>query len=606
MMKNLKRVSKDTVWMLAVVIIITIAMIAGLSVVFDFYYDLNDDTVIKDIISGAYIGEPSGYSVQMLYPLSWLLALCYRAIPEVAWYGLFLCLCQFGAMAVIAYRVAEFAKNQIWRVIAIAGTALLYTGFLVRELVIVQYSVTSGICMATAIFLYLTNKNAETIKETLRINACAILLVVVSFMIRTEMCLMLFPFLLLAGLSRWSQERPMWNVQIIKKYFSVLGMALLCMGIALGMDKIAYSQEDWQEYREFFDARTKLYDFYGIPSYEEHQEFYERIGISKESYMLLENYNFALSGEINADSLEQIVEYQEKLAKTENNQLHVTGGILITKNSLKEGIWLYKEHLLQVKDGVWGYLIAVCYMLCVIRGMRSLKNGLPWKIALLLVIRSILWIYLLMVDRMLSRITVPLLLGEVCVLLGMLLHTDLQQHAVNQKDKIQRENKVFGKMQWTGALGLIVLCGVVAGMVNLPKTVEEYRERERINPRWEALLSYAREHRDGFYYVDVYSSTSYQGTPYAEKIFKNVDNSYRNWDLCGGWLAKSPLSKRKDLYNCMYKKACFVSSPDKDVAWIDAFYTKSEDDLILEKIDEIKLDEESIFYVYANGCLTKR
>lgn len=603
MMKNLKRVSKDRVLM---VVLATIVMVAGLSGIFDFYYDLNDDTVIKDIISGAYTGEPSGYSVQMLYPLSWLLALCYRAIPGVAWYGLFLCLCQFGSITFIAYRVSGFVKKRIWQVVTVVAILLLYLSLLIRELVIVQYSVTSGICMTTAIFLYLTNEKAETIKETLRINAVAIALVVVSFMIRTEMCLMLFPFLLLAGLSRWSEERPMWTVQTMGKYFSVLGMALLCMGMVLGIDKFAYSQGEWSEYRDFFDARTKLYDFYGIPSYEENQVFYERIGLSRESYTLLENYNFALDADIDAEMLGQIVEYQEKLAKTENNQLHVTGGVLVTKKSLKEGIWLYKEHLVQVKDGIWGYLIAVCYMLCVISGMRNLKNGLSWKIALLLVIRSILWIYLLMVDRMLSRITVPLLLGEVCVLLGMFVHTVLQQNEVNQNDKMQQEHALFGKMQCTGAVGLIVLCGVAAGMVNLPKALEEYRERERINPRWEALLSYAREHRDGFYYVDVYSSTSYQGIPYAEKVFIDVDNSYRNWDLCGGWLAKSPLAERKDLYNCMYRKECFISAPNRDMTWIDDFYGKIAEELNFEKIDEIKLGDESIFYVYASGCIIRR
>ena len=63
---------------------------------FDFYYDLNDDTMIKDILSGAYTGRPSGFCIQMLYPLGWCIALLYKAIPAVPWYGLFLCLCQFG------------------------------------------------------------------------------------------------------------------------------------------------------------------------------------------------------------------------------------------------------------------------------------------------------------------------------------------------------------------------------------------------------------------------------------------------------------------------------------------------------------------------------
>ena len=42
---------------------------------FDFYYDLNDDVLIKDILSGVYSGTPDGHTMQLLYPLGALLAL---------------------------------------------------------------------------------------------------------------------------------------------------------------------------------------------------------------------------------------------------------------------------------------------------------------------------------------------------------------------------------------------------------------------------------------------------------------------------------------------------------------------------------------------------
>ena len=73
------------------VLIFTFCVVAIPAVCFDFYYDLNDDTVIKDILSGAYTGVPSGYSIQMLYPLSWLIASAYKVMPEMPWFGVFLC-----------------------------------------------------------------------------------------------------------------------------------------------------------------------------------------------------------------------------------------------------------------------------------------------------------------------------------------------------------------------------------------------------------------------------------------------------------------------------------------------------------------------------------
>ena len=79
-------------------VLCVVAAWAALSVCFDFYYDLNDDMAMKDILSGTYTGIPDGHNIQMLYPLGWLLAFCYRLMPTVPWYGVFLCGCQFLAL----------------------------------------------------------------------------------------------------------------------------------------------------------------------------------------------------------------------------------------------------------------------------------------------------------------------------------------------------------------------------------------------------------------------------------------------------------------------------------------------------------------------------
>ena len=165
MMGNQKRVSFDRA---LVVLIVTIMMIAGLSVTFDFYYDLNDDTAIKDIISGTYTGIPSGYCIQMLYPLSFILAVCYRAIPAIPWYGLFLCVCQYAVFALIADRLIRLMKNKIQMVIALAFEVLIILGLCFRQVVIIQYSVTSGICMTGAIFLFITEDMTDTAIETIK------------------------------------------------------------------------------------------------------------------------------------------------------------------------------------------------------------------------------------------------------------------------------------------------------------------------------------------------------------------------------------------------------------------------------------------------------
>ena len=287
MMESLKKLFASR---LTKIVLFTTFLVVGLSVTYDFYYDLNDDTTIKDIISGAYTGKPSAYSVQMLFPLSFCISLCYRAIPGIPWYGLFLCVCQFGAWALIAWRVTGVVKKQWQQYMALCFEMVIYFGLLIRQLVIVQYSVTSGICMATAILLYLTGEEKELPRQNLKQNIASIFLVILSFMIRTEMCIMLLPFLVLSGFCKWMSNEKIFTVQNIKRYLYLIGTALIGMTVVLALDKLSIATseecEAWQAFREFFDERTTLYDFYGIPSYEEHAAFYEMIGCSEESYSL--------------------------------------------------------------------------------------------------------------------------------------------------------------------------------------------------------------------------------------------------------------------------------------------------------------------------------
>lgn len=599
MMESLKKLFASR---LTKIVLFTTFLVVGLSVTYDFYYDLNDDTTIKDIISGAYTGKPSAYSVQMLFPLSFCISLCYRAIPGIPWYGLFLCVCQFGAWALIAWRVTGVVKKQWQQYMALCFEMVIYFGLLIRQLVIVQYSVTSGICMATAILLYLTGEEKELPRQNLKQNIASILLVILSFMIRTEMCIMLLPFLVLSGFCKWMSNEKIFTVQNIKRYLYLIGTALIGMTVVLALDKLSIAtsgeSEAWQAFREFFDERTTLYDFYGIPSYEEHAAFYEMIGCSEESYSLLQNYNFSLDESIDEYLLENVVDYQEKMAKTESG-LAMTAG-MISKNSLSEAIWLYKEQLIHAKSGVYAYMLLAAYISFVLLAGGRKNSGCYWKMALLLVIRSILWIYLFMVDRVLDRVTCPLLVAELMVLLGWIIQESIRVKPI-------AKNFVYVKLQAIGTYSLLAICAFLACVMNAQKLQSEYEARERINSRWESLIAYCAEHEDAYYAVDVYSSTSYEGISYSEKIYKNVDNSYRNFDICGGWLSKSPLMYEKlgkmqieTLEEALISKdnVYFVATPDKDLSWLVDYYAYKGKTVNPFKVDTIYDNGAECFAVY--------
>ena len=90
-MKNTK---KQIPWNFIWAFSLTAGMILAVGVFFDYYFDLNDDVLMKDILSGAYTGTPAGHNIQMLYPISAMISLFYRMpllelfrmkYPEILW-----------------------------------------------------------------------------------------------------------------------------------------------------------------------------------------------------------------------------------------------------------------------------------------------------------------------------------------------------------------------------------------------------------------------------------------------------------------------------------------------------------------------------------------
>lgn len=593
--------------------VFTLLLALLLSVRFDFYYDLNDDTMIKDILSGAYTGTPDGHCIQMLYPLGWCLALFYRAIPNVSWYGLFLCLCQFGVIFLVTARLLMIMKSRWTRIMALAAESAFLLGLFLRELVIIQYSVTAGMCMAGAVFLFLTAPGACRPSVFLRKNLLPLFLVVLAFMIRTEVCIMLMPFLLIAGLSGWLDEDKIFTGANFKKYIMLVVTAALCMTAVYSLDMLAYKGSEWSSFRNFFDARTKLYDFYGLPPYDSHRDFYESIGLSKESYTLLENYNFALDDSIDTWRLEAIVRYQEQLAKASGSGgtgLKNTFGF-ISKNSIGEAVWLYKNQVLadfgiiRAQGGNFSPRAAcsiavaaaylVYFLVCVVPAQGKQRYVSLFRIIALWSARSVLWLYLYMVDRLPERITMPLLMMELVVTAGFGIC-----------GIVARKKFIPFYVLYIAAL-LVTFSG------SLSSVEHEYAIRATADERWNSLMDYCRKNGNNYYIIDVYSSTSYHGAPYSEKMFSKkgiyVDNSYKNFDICGGWAAKSPLTRQKlarsglkDIQRSLAgRKAYFIAGADKENGWLVQYYKMRGMAVEPECVDEIRTpsaEPASAFYVY--------
>lgn len=135
-----KALKKNENWIWTALLLFAIAVFTGLR--YDYYYDLNDDVLMKDILSGAYTGTPEGHNIQMLWPVSAFISLFYKISRGLPWYGIFLCVCHYGSLGLIVHRSLGFCRKRGTKLFLLLTEGLLIMGLFLNHLVCAQYTVT--------------------------------------------------------------------------------------------------------------------------------------------------------------------------------------------------------------------------------------------------------------------------------------------------------------------------------------------------------------------------------------------------------------------------------------------------------------------------------
>mgnify|MGYP001101085677 CR=1 FL=1 len=384
---------------------------------FDFYYDLNDDVLIKDILSGVYSGTPDGHTMQLLYPLGALLALLYRGL-SIPVFGAFLLFCQFGSIWAVGYRStvlvdeeraardgapfapgmcsaasvarpAEPAVCSAWNITAerlgvkgvlLLAEALFWFAAMGSHLVYLQYTVTAGMLAGAAIFWVVTAKGKE--------RFWALLLYWLSFCLRPEMALLCLPLAGAGGLCIWGREKQIFSKESLRHYLGLFAALVIGMGVFYGLDVLAYSDPNWKDFRQFFDERTILYDYHldFIEQYDENREAYEETGVSRTLQEMLKNYNFGAADEIDTQMLSSLAVQAKKTDAKES-----------VLSQVKKAIWrLVHENWLSKSDLPWNFVwLAVVFAWCSCC-LQKEKRRYFWQPVFVVCVGGMLWSYLLM------------------------------------------------------------------------------------------------------------------------------------------------------------------------------------------------------------------
>ncbi len=576
---------------LIVSVIATILVVVAVSVMGDFYFDLNDDVLMKDILSGVYTGTPAGHNIQMLYPISAFIALFYRAFRGLDWYGIFLCACQFLCVFIIVNRASGWFEERSFKLTSAISMLLFMLGAVGAHFLFVQYTYTCGLLSATAAFLIASHTGKGK-----RDHVLAVVLIIIAYLLRSEMLLLTLPITGVAIFIRWFlgrdelKDRYSDGVQIsaygekkalFRRYVALFMAIILGILVSQVVHRISYSSPEWKQFNELFDARTELYDFQYIPDYDENREFFDSIGISRAEQELLVNYNYGIDDEVNADTLMAVANYASKQKTDEIPLLKALAGSMVSYMYRLRHIAYQKSYEYPMTDAPLNLIALALYLITVIIFMVGKDKGRKLKaiasIALLFACRSSLWLYIIVRGRDPIRITQPLYLMEIFVLLGL----------------IMVEGRENSRLVMAPFLAVAIISAVfVPNQYNVIK--DEMAERGKMRQHYDALYDFFDENRDNFYFVDVYTSVSALDggeRSFSEKMFDRVDNSLGNHDIMGGWASKSPLYYEKlERYGftsmqdaLLLDNVYFVSKEAFDPLWLLAYYADKGIDVTMEE-----------------------
>ena len=364
------------------------------------------------------------------------------------------------------------------------------------------------------------------------------------------------PFLAVAGLYRILRTRRFVCYLVP---LAMLGAGLLLLMLA---GRLSYGDAVWQEYLDYNDARTELYDYELIWEEEEAEAYYAAQGYAPEEIEIYREYNVLFNETLTAEDYRKIASYGDLRPEGQRTWFQ----------KFKEGFWLYRHRMLgKAEDYPYNVVCIALYIMAAMLMIGGRDKKSLWMLVLLGIVRSGLWIYLLAEGRYPERVVISLYLIELFVLLAMIVDAlsllsrrfssgiekqqscDMKVRSVSSGKTLDQnappsseqliENRISSIVNRMG----IILAGIVLMILSLetayqvlPKTLETRAQQLEINKEDDQLFDLMKSHPENLYLLDVYSVVYH--TEYA---VRDYDGSYENYLLLGGWVAGSPLVTEK-------------------------------------------------------------
>lgn len=520
-----------------------------------------DDWMFEAFLSGKFTGEPSPYLYFQKYPFSYIIANLYKISNLIPWYSVML----FGGVVLsftlIVERIINLRDMKMW--IRICLCALLFGIMFINQFVFIEWTRTAGCLFGAALFRLMTIDIDKT-----KWGRCIDLLVIFILLLwcyglRHTIFLMGSPFIFLAvfvlGIKYW-KEKSIYEIKTIIVFIIIIVFGVC--GTEFIHDK-AYDSASWTSYEEYTNNRSVLMDLYGFPNYEEHEEVYEELSISKSAYTLMNVRCYIIpEDEFSENNIARLA----KIAKSDNNE-SLPDKMIATYNLASKSV--KTTTLLAAR-------IFTIFIVLLIIGLVKKWYVVIWAFGGLGIASVLLWH-----GRFPMYVEISLFL---IVVLGELAFA-INNGCIGKTLLVNRKRTILK----TAFILVTITCFIISNINLYEMNIQKSEEVTTKN----ILIEYVKKHPDKIYIRDFCYSQLPEGLLDPDTFWSD------NYISAGGWAQKTPsyglyedrigirsisnyIDNTGEIYYLVSK-----SVAKKRYKTIKQYYNEKRDDIVIKKVDKI-------------------
>ena len=477
-------------------------------------YSTNDDRMIAEIVSGQFSGKPESYGIQMTYGFTWFLSKLYELAGSFNWYGIVLIGVQIFSFGTVLYRLQSFKEHWIQKIYLLAITVFLYVALWLKVYVQLTYTTTAAFVGMAAIFWYASSKSDW--KNLLM----TVFLANIAFSIRPNVFYMFVPATGLVYLWKLIGKKDFKKLTVCGPF-----MVLAVTAVLFVVNAAAYSKEGWKEFRDFFDVRTNVYDYYDLLPYGEYPELYDPYGISEEEYNMMRVYNYTVLGDLPKEFFPEYIEACKAMEKEQ--------GIDFISKSV-DAVKIFVSDVLHNAYGDANSLLFIAAAVLFVLMILTRRYALAIYLGIQSAVICGVWLYFTYWGRAIERIQVTMSL----IFLAIVLHGLCEFWMMNSlADEDDDKNKLSKRISML--VSLAVLAVIAAG------EVKDYRYDNIAKSYWyndvQKIKEYCANDPERLYYMDIATMTEL----YGKCTIKNTEPAYINYIAMGDWSAYCPHYEEK-------------------------------------------------------------